>query len=146
MKRIKIALKEGRFKIYGLFQEIGPDILYSIWGGTRPHIGAVGIAVPRASLKDPLKWSATSSNYTFVGHKEDMLVKELSELVSARLQKQVILTAGIHWDHINTSEIKIVGDMARKMTSQLLNKLQNQTKRCPPLTKVEEPKLKKNRK
>jgi len=45
MKRLPIILSKGKFTIEGQVQEIGPDILVSIWGGSRPHIGAIGIAV-----------------------------------------------------------------------------------------------------
>ncbi|MGZ3539507.1 MAG: prenylated flavin chaperone LpdD, partial [Thermodesulfobacteriota bacterium] len=44
MKRFFVETSRGRFKTRGFVQEVGQDILVSIWGGTRPHIGAVGIA------------------------------------------------------------------------------------------------------
>jgi hypothetical protein len=75
MKKFLVETSKGRFKIHGWVQEVGQDLLVSIWGGTQPHIGALGIAVPRPSLKNPTKWSATSSNFTFLGHKEDIMVK-----------------------------------------------------------------------
>ncbi len=123
MKRFPIILSKGKFAIKGQVQEIGPDILVSIWGGTRPHIGAVGIAVPRHSLRDPKKWSATSSNFTFPGHKEDTLVKRISERLSTRLRKNVVVTAGIHWDNISSREIKIIETLTEKLSDRILEKL-----------------------
>jgi hypothetical protein len=108
MKRFLVETSRGRFKTCGFVQEVGQDILVSIWGGTRPHIGAIGIAVPRHSLKNPKKWSATSSNFTFPGHKEDTLVKKISERLATQLRKNVVVTAGIHWDNISPQEIKII--------------------------------------
>ena len=98
-------------------------IFWSPYGGTRPHIGAVGIAVPRHSLKDPKRWSATSSNFTFPGHKEDLLVKKISEKLAAQLRKNVVVTAGIHWDSITLKEIKTIENLTGKLSDRILEKL-----------------------
>src|SRR4030043_1222558 len=100
MKRYLVEISKGRFKIHGLVQEVGQDLLVSIWGGTRPHIGAIGIGVPRPSLKNPKKWSATSSNFTFLGNKEDIMVKRFSEKLASRLRRNVVVTMGFHWGGI----------------------------------------------
>ncbi len=123
MKRFSIILSEGKFSIEGQIQEIGPDILVSIWGGTRPHIGAVGMAIPRPSLNNPKKWSATSSTFTFLGHKEDTLVKQISERLATRLRRNVVVTAGIHWDSITPKEIKTIETLTGKLSNRILRKL-----------------------
>ena len=123
MKRFLVEILKGRFKIHGLVQEMGQDILVSVWGGTRPHIGAVGMAIPRPSLKNPKKWSATSSVFTFIGHKEDTLVKTISERLAARLRRNVVVTAGIHWDGITFSEIQTIQHLTQKLSDQIIKKL-----------------------
>ena len=121
MKKYPIEVSKGRFKIQGFVQEVGEDILVALWGGVRPHIGAIGIAVPRPSLKDPKRRSATSSNFTFVGHKEDALVKEISEKLAARLERNVVVTAGVHWDDITAREIRSVESLLRRMSVQIIS-------------------------
>ena len=123
MKRFLLETSKGRFKTCGFVQEVGQDILVSIWGGTQPHIGAVGIAVPRPSLKNPDKWSATSSNFTFPGHKEDTLVKRISERLATQLKKNVVVTAGIHWDSLTLHEIKTLESLTGKLSDRILKKL-----------------------
>ena len=123
MKRFSTIISKGKFTIGGQVQEIGPDILVSVWGGTRPHIGAVGMAVPRHSLKDAKKWSATSSTFTFLGHKEDTLVKEISERLATRLRKNVVVTAGLHWNSITPQEIKIIENLTEGLSDRILKKL-----------------------
>ena len=123
MKRFKVEVSKGLFRIHGQVQEMGQDLLVSIWGGTRPHIGAVGIGVPRPSLRDPRKWSATSSNFTFLGHKEDILVKRISERLASQLKKNVVVIAGIHWDDISGREIKSIENLTRKLEKQILERL-----------------------
>ena len=136
MKRFLVEVAEGRLKIHGLVQEIGQDILVSIWGGTRPHIGAIGIAVPRPSLKDPKKRSATSSNFTFVGHKEDALVKEISEKLAAQLERNVVVTAGVHWEDITSREIRSVESLLRKMSTQILKRFEGNMRTVPQNRRV----------
>jgi gallate decarboxylase subunit D len=133
VKKFLVDVSKGRFKIYGLVQEMGEDLLVSIWGGTRPHIGAVGIAIPRPSLRDPKRWSASSSNFTFVGHKEDTLVKRFSEDLAARLRRNVVVVAGIHWDRMTPGEIKAVQNLTKEMSGQILKELmKRQTVDRPP--------------
>ena len=124
MKRFQVEISKGRFKIRASVQEVGQDLLVSIWGGTRPHIGAVGIAIPRPSLKNPKQWSATSSNFTFLGHKEDTVVKKTSEILATRLRRNVVVTAGIHWDKITLNEIETIQNLTLRLSDLILKKMQ----------------------
>jgi hypothetical protein len=125
MKKFVTGISKGKFKLHACTQKIGQDLLVSIWGGTRPHIGAVGMAIPRPSLKDPRKWSATSSNFTFIGHKEDAIVKKISEKLATELRRNVVVVAGIHWNAITAQEIKIIENLTQKMSDQILKKLKS---------------------
>ena len=106
-KSFSTSVKEGRFLLQARVILVGDDLLVSIWGGTHPHIGAVALALPRPSLKDKKKTSATSSVLTVLGHKEDQTVKAVSETLSAILKKNTVVTAGIHWDNLKAEEIKM---------------------------------------
>ncbi len=99
---------EGCYDLVANARLVGDDLLVAIWGGDRPHIGAVSMAQPRASLRDPSKLSATASVFTYVGHKEDILAKPASETLASALNKKVVVTAGIHWDDMEEKGIKRV--------------------------------------
>jgi hypothetical protein len=75
-------------------------------------------------LKNPKKWSATSSVLTFVGHKEDTLVKVISEKLAARLRRNVVVTAGLHWDGISSNEIKTIQNLTQELSDRILKRLQ----------------------
>jgi hypothetical protein len=124
MKPFAFEVSKGRFKIQALVQKVGQDILVSMWGGTLPHIGAVGMATPRPSLRDPKKMSATSSTFTYVGHKEDAVVKRISELLASRLKTNVVVSAGIHWDDLTSGEIRTIARLTQKLSAQILKKLE----------------------
>jgi hypothetical protein len=123
MTGFKLDVSKGRFKIHAFVQEMGSDILVSVWGGNRPHIGAVGMATPRPSLRDPKEWSATSSSFTFVGHKEDTVVKRISEMLASQLRTNVVVAAGIHWDRINAKEIETIETLTQKLAGMIFRRL-----------------------
>jgi hypothetical protein len=100
-----LAERKGRFELFARVDALGPDLLVTLWGGAA-HVGALGMAVPRASLRDPNERSATSSVFTFPGHKEDVTVKLVSEALSGRLNRKVVVVAGIHWDRLQPDEIR----------------------------------------
>ena len=102
---------------------IGKDLLVAIWGGEKPHIGAVSVAQPRPSLKDPNFTSATASVFCFVGHKEDELAKAASEILAAALNTQVVVTAGIHWDNISEEGIRKVIRNSEILVDLILEKI-----------------------
>lgn len=102
---------------------IGPDILVYVWGGERPHIGAVAAAQPRPSLADPSKTSATASVLSYVGHKEDGVAKEMAEAISARFNTNAVVTAGIHWDNLPSDGIQIIVDRCREILGQVIDGL-----------------------
>lgn len=123
MRTFTLQVSSGRLKVEARCQEIGEDLLLSIWGGSRPHIGAVGVAIPRPSLKDPKRWSATSSNFTFLGHKEDELVRRVSERLAARLKRNVVVVAGLHWDGLKTQEIQQVERLTLRLADRIEERL-----------------------
>jgi hypothetical protein len=99
---------EDRYNLRASARWIGADLLVAIWGGERPHIGAIALAQPRPSLKDSGIMSATASVICVVGHKEDDLVKEASEFLAAALNTRVVVTAGIHWDNLDEEGLRAV--------------------------------------
>ena len=117
-----ISTHKEAYTIEALVKGIGPDILVAIWGG-RSHIGAVGVAQPRPSLKDTDKISATASVFCFLGHKEDVVVKEAAERISSAINANVVVTAGIHWYEIDESGITCVMEKTRELVGLIIERI-----------------------
>ncbi len=100
-----VRTTQGEYDLEAHVRSIGEDLLVAISGGEKPHIGAVAVAQPRPSLRDPTMTSATASVICYVGHKEDDLAKYAAEKLAASSNTRVVVTAGIHWD--NLSEVGI---------------------------------------
>jgi len=106
IQEFTLQTEEDAYNLSASVRLIGEDVLVAIWGGERPHIGAVAVAQPRPSLKDPEVTSASASVICLVGHKEDELAKAAAEILAAVLETQVVVTAGIHWDNLAPEAIQ----------------------------------------
>lgn len=117
-----IQTETGAYDLTASVRWIGADLLVAIWGGEKPHIGAVAVAQPRPSLRDPEVTSATASVICNVGHKEDELVKAASEILASVLKTQVVVAAGIHWDNLDDEGIQTIIKNSRILVEMILEK------------------------
>ena len=107
-KEFTVKTEEDAYNLSASARLIGDDVLVAIWGGEKPHIGAVAVAQPRPSLRDPEVTSSSASVFCLVGHKEDDLVKAAAEILAAALETYVVVTGGIHWDDLAPEAIQQV--------------------------------------
>ena len=124
-KVFTVRTHEGEYDITAGVRLIGQDVLVAICGGEKPHIGAVAMAQPRPSLKDPDVTSATASVFTYVGHKEDDLAKAAAEILAAALKTHVVVTAGIHWDNLTKEGIQQIIHNSEILIDLILEKVRS---------------------
>ncbi len=111
------------YDLEALVKEIGEDLLVAIWGGEKPHIGAVAVAQPRPSLKDESVVSATASVFCYLGHKDDIIAKQAAEKLSAALNTNVTLTVGIHWDDLDEAGIRTILGNSQQLVNMIIEKI-----------------------
>lgn len=99
---------------------IGEDILITVSGGERPHIGCVVQAVPRLSLTGDGMTSATASVLNLTGHKDEFLCRRIAERVCAAMRRTVVCTGGYHLDGIREEQIDEVLRCADALTEEIL--------------------------
>lgn len=87
---------------------LGEDILVSVRGGDRPHIGCAVLAVPRPSLTGDGGMSCTSSVLNVTGHRDDEICRYLAEKVCRKYGVTVVCTGGFHCDHMTAEQIRKV--------------------------------------
>jgi len=121
--------RTGRHDLKARVIQVGEDYVVCIWGGDRPHVGAVGMALPRPSLRDPQITSSTASVFTYPGHKEDHLVKEAAERLAASLGGNVVVCAGAHWEELDSRGIEEVLENSRRLVSTIIRHLVPSPKR-----------------
>lgn len=122
-REFTINTSEGEYDLSASVRQIGRDLLVAIWGGDKPHIGAVAMSQPRPSLKDPKVTSSTASVFAYVGHKEDELAKAAAEILAATLKTNVVVAAGIHWDNLPQEGIQRVIRNSEILVDMILKKI-----------------------
>jgi hypothetical protein len=119
----RVKTEREAYNLEASVRKIGRDLLVAIWGGERPHIGAVAVAQPRPSLRDQRVRSATASVFCYPGHKDDTIAKEAAEKISSVLNANVTVTAGMHWDGIDEEGIKAVIANGRDLVEMIIERI-----------------------
>ena len=122
MEHRRISEENDGFTVTADIYALGHDVLVVLQGGT-PHIGAIGIAEPRQSLADPKQRSATSSVFTFPGHKEDGIAKQMAEETARQLGGRAVVVAGAHWDDISPQGINTVLEICARLTGAIVREV-----------------------
>ena len=120
-----IEIIEGKdkykVKLTALFS--GKELTVIISGGEKPHIGAIAVSIPRPSLEDSNKVSASTSVFTLVGHKEDELSKQIAENITKLTEKVTVMIMGLHIDKATPQDIKSLSQNAQKVVDKLRERL-----------------------
>ncbi|MGB9661215.1 MAG: hypothetical protein ACPL5F_04255 [Moorellaceae bacterium] len=112
---------------------LGRDVVIMVSGG-QAHVGAVVMAVPRPSLEDPRRVSATASVLTATGHKEDELLRPIALRAAAALNSRVVAVGGVHLDGATGEEIARLMENCMEGTELLLARLKE---RLSPVSEAE---------
>lgn len=106
IKKKRVSIGKGRYRI-DLTAIITMDgLIISIVGGEKPHVGAIAVGIPRPSLRDPSKLSATTSVFIMVGHKDDEVAKPVAERLARELNQTVVVVAGMHIEEAEKEDIR----------------------------------------
>lgn len=68
--------------------------------GGRAHLGAVALGIPRPSLKDGSRTSASVSVLTVTGHRDDEVARTAAHFIASRLDTAAAVCCGIHYDDL----------------------------------------------
>ena len=102
---VTFAAGKGRHRVWGAALLTRRSVCVNLHGGESPHIGAVGIGLPRPSLRRQDMRSATTSVVTVPGHKEDELVQPLASELARRLRRTSVVVAGMHLRNARARDI-----------------------------------------
>jgi gallate decarboxylase subunit D len=115
----------GRHCVEASALRCGNDLVVAVQGGTRHHIGATAMAVPRPSLADPSMVSSSASVLCVVGHKEDELARGVALRLSAALACTVTVVAGLHVDDATGSDIRLLQENCDRAVERLTLRLRH---------------------
>ena len=114
------------YTVHAEVRLLGADVLVILSGGTKPHIGAIAVAHPRPSLANEEIVSSTSSVYNFLGHKDHVIAQRLAEMLSSRLNRNVVAVAGFHIDNISQEGISRVVENCDELAKEIYQEIVEQ--------------------
>lgn len=110
----------GRHRVWGSALFSAGSVSVNLLGGEAPHVGAVAVAVPCASLARQGRWSATTSVLALVGHKDDELARTMASDLARQLAITAVVVAGVHLRRAQPSDIAAVMRNARVAAKAIL--------------------------
>ena len=120
---MEIIEGKNKYKVKLVAIRSGKELTVIISGGEKPHIGAIAISIPRPSLKDSNKVSASTSVFTLTGHKEDELSKQIAENITKVTKKATVTIVGLHIDKATAQDIECLIQNTQKVVDKLFTKL-----------------------
>ena len=116
------AVLFGGLSICCELTSMGNDYTISVYGGERPHVGSVVMAIARPSLTGE-GMSATSSVLNAVGHKDEAVARMFAEAVAIEKGCTAVCSCGIHIDAITPEQLELVRQASERLLEKVLNSL-----------------------
>ncbi len=123
---IQVTCADSRFPLQAVVIPMGKDLLLSITGGTRPHLGGI-------SLVDGSPGQFSEQVLVLPGHREDEPALAVGRQVAQATGKVVAVAVGIHWDNLTRREIEEIRRNWQRLAEMIIDRLavdvENQTGR-----------------
>ena len=124
IRAVRSSVGDDIYKVVAEAKVIGDDIIISVWGGSKPHIGSISVSVPRPSLRHSNTISFTSSIINLIGHKDEIVARKFSEQLAAKFNRNAVATAGIHIDNITENQINTIMQNITSLHLDIIHKLE----------------------
>lgn len=122
---VEVQVGREKFVVEGVGMITRNGIIVNIFGGEQSHIGAVVLAIPRSSLRNPNETSATSSVLTLTGHKDDHVAKPAAEMIARKLGFPVVVTVGVHVNGATVEDIDKLITNSEEVVRKLLSEMED---------------------
>ena len=119
LKTVSTAAGIDRYRVEIAATLTGEGILVLLTGGEQPHIGAVVLSVPRASLTGA-GISCDSWILPVPGHKDAEVAQPAAELICRATGQTTVITAGIHIEPATSGELQMLLNNCTTAVKQLL--------------------------
>ena len=122
---LELKIGKGKTQVQIEAHQYSDGISIILYGGDKPHIGAVALSIPRQSLRDKKKTSCSTSILTITRHKDDEIAKDMAEAISKDTKKTVVVIAGVHIEKATGNDIEKVKKNCRKASKKLIELFNN---------------------
>jgi hypothetical protein len=104
----ELSCGTGVYTVSATLQLLDQDVLITVWGGTRPHIGALVVSAPHPDHAPEEGRCSTVLQFSFPGHRDNVVARRVAERVASALQRTIVVSAGIHVPDITPAGIDTV--------------------------------------
>mgnify|MGYP007042363288 CR=1 FL=1 len=105
-RHVDLSVGNGKHRVNLSATYTMDGLTVTIVGGEKPHVGSIAVAVPRPSLEDPSKISATVSVFNLVGHKDDEIARPAAERLAKELRQPIVVVAGTHVQNAKDEDVQ----------------------------------------
>jgi hypothetical protein len=109
---IKLTKTAGRLTMHLEARQIGMDWNILVYGGDRPHIGAVALASSESS-------DGTCQLISIANHREGDIAQRIAIAIANHFQSTACVSCGIHLDNITLDEIQLVQSISENFICDL---------------------------
>lgn len=102
--------------------KMGNDYTLCVYGGEKPHIGSVVMAIARPSLTGK-GVGVTSSVLNCVGHKDEVIARLFAEAVAKEANCTAVCACGIHVDDIAPEQMDAIHRASERLLKRVLDTL-----------------------
>jgi hypothetical protein len=113
----------GQRCLEGAVTIVGEDVVVTVGGGQRPHVGCVVLAAPYPAKRAVGEWSASCSVLTIPPHKEEPIARGIAVALATGLGRVTVVTAGVHDDNIDGDGIRTYLRLGEELAETLLARL-----------------------
>jgi len=104
-----ITFGEGRTRVWLEVQEVGEDIVITVGGGERSHIGGVVLKAPDEEVR----------TLPIGNHRDLEVLVPIAEAAFEKYGKTVVIAGGIHIDDAMPEEIQIIMENCERLARSL---------------------------
>jgi hypothetical protein len=120
---VRVSARSGRLRLWAVATPAGADLVVTLGGGARPHVGCVVVTQSHPSLKEPGRARVTSSVLSIPPHREEALARPMAEALARERGGVVTVAAGVHDDDLTPDEIVAYARLGERMRDRLLARL-----------------------
>lgn len=100
-----VSAGRGTRRLVAVACRAGDDVVVTLTGGERPHVGCLVLAQPHAAGHGPSRVRVTSTVVAIPPHREEALARPLAERLALELGATVVVSAGVHEDGLSAEGV-----------------------------------------
>ena len=119
-RSITVRVAEGRRRLEAALCRAGADLVVTVGGGERPHVGCVVVASAGEPGTPGGARRLTTSLVTIPTHREEALARPLAERLARELGGVVVVAAGVHDDGLDAGGIATYLRLGARLADEIL--------------------------